>query len=220
MPTRKISFMVPPGLWQSFKEQTDGLCINRAPFLSQMIETELSCLREDMDGRVLSTPAKRYIAGMLKRQGAKSVNVEIKDRTAIALNQVVKDHNLVRDAFLCRLIIFLRGRDVLLEWLEIPKSINGLWAGATLDSMSVSPMQAIEQVYADPLYYIRHSVKEAHGCGLYNVDLPSEIDWAACYIDEGDLPSKESNYRFPALGSAFEASEKKALSKRHGRRRS
>lgn len=220
MPTRKISFMAPPGLWQSFKEQTDGLCINRAPFLSQMIETELSYLKEDLAGRVLSTPTKRYIAGMLKRQGAKSVNIEITERAASNLNQIVKDHNLVRDAFLCRLIIFLRGRNALLKWLEIPKSVNGLWTGATLDSMSVSPMQAIEQVYADPLYYIRHAVKETHGCGLYEVALPREIDWAACYLDEQDLPSKEPNHPFPALASAFESSEKKALSKRHGRRRS
>ena len=130
MPTQKISFMVPPGLWQSFKDQTDRLFINRAPFLSYMIASELPHIRKDLQDRILSTPAKRYIAGMVKKQGAKSVNIEIDSNTAAALKQVVAEHNLVRDALICRLIIFLRGKDALLRWLDIPTKIGGLWSGS------------------------------------------------------------------------------------------
>lgn len=69
MTKRKISFKVPPGLWSIFKQQTEELYLNRAPFLDYVISRELSELRADLDGYYLSLRAKRYISGDLKRQG-------------------------------------------------------------------------------------------------------------------------------------------------------
>jgi hypothetical protein len=192
MPAQKISFMVPPDLWQRFKEQTDGLFINRAPFMDLMISEQIPYLKEDLNGITLGASAKRYIAGMLKKMGAKSVNIEISSETAESLNQVVLEHNLVRNAFLCRLIIFLRGNEQLLRWLKVPLYVDGGWIGVGLESMSVSPMGAMQEIQADPLFYIRNHVQERHGRGLYNVRLPPNLDWAACFLDESDVPNKKN----------------------------
>ena len=106
-----ISFRVPEKLWGAFKTQTDELFLSRAPFLNYMVRRELNYLRDDLVGLKLSSRAKRHISGQLKRTGAKSVNIEVKPETAEALRTAVAEHNLVRDAFMCRLIIFLRSTD-------------------------------------------------------------------------------------------------------------
>ena len=121
MATTQISFKVPPGLWGSFKQQTDQLFMARAPFLNHMIAKEVPELIADIGSLKLTLRAKRHISGEVKRQRAESVNIEVDKETAASLNDAVKDHNLVRDAFLCRLIIFLRSSDALLNHLEVPR---------------------------------------------------------------------------------------------------
>ena len=183
--------MVPPYLWQAFKEQTDELFINLAPFMDVMIATEIRYLKEELKGRKLGSSAKQYIRGMLKREGPKSVNIEISSETAESLNQAVSEHNLVRSAFLCRLIIFLRGKEQLLKWLRVPRHFGGGWGGSAIESMSVSPMEAMAEIQADPLFYIRSHVRDKHGCGLYSVQLPRNLDWAACFLDDDEVPNKD-----------------------------
>jgi len=188
MSFQKISFVVPPGLWESFAAQANTLFLNRAPFLNHMISKEIPELTTDLAGRRLSTASKRYISGLLKKQGAKSVNIEIETQTAQSLNYIVDDFNLVRSAFLCRLIIFLRSSDALLRFLDVPTSVGGRILSDGLPPMPSSPMKAMEEVRDDPLYYIRHHVRENHGTGIYGVQLPRELDWCACFLEEKDVP--------------------------------
>lgn len=212
MALQKISFKVPPGLWESFSKQASGLFLNRAPFLNHMIAREAGELAEDLGQCQLSLRAKKHISGTLKQQGAKSVNIEVEQSTAKALNEIASKANLVRDAFFCRLIIFLRSSDVLLEYLEVPRDVNGL--GGSLEAMPSSPMKAMEAVRDDPLFYIRHHVKERWNCGIYAVRLPRELDWAACYIEDKDAPGTNA-YKDDQLQSAalFESLEAEAFKK-------
>lgn len=188
----KISFKVPPGLWHSFTEQTRGLFLTRAPFLNHMISAEVVHLRNDLAGRTLSLRAKRHISGALKRQGANdnSVNIEVEQSTADQLNEVVRKCNLVRDAFLCRLIVFLRGSDSLLKHLEVPLEVRGK---GSLEAMPTSPLKAMEAVRDDPLFYIRHHVKANWDLGIYTVPLPRNLDWMACYLEDKDVPGTKAN---------------------------
>lgn len=189
MTPQKISFKVPPELWQSFSVQARDLFLSRAPFLNHMIATEVPHLKNDLAGKSLSLRAKRHISGMLKKQGAKSVNIEVEQNTAEQLNDVVRECNLVRDAFLCRMIVFLRGSDALLKYLEIPQQIDVLSSQVPgLESMPTSPLKAMESVRDDPLFYIRHHLDEFSGCGIYNVALPRKLDWMACYLEDEDVP--------------------------------
>ena len=175
----KISFRVPPGLWQRFAEQAKDLFLNRAPFLDHMIQRELPELERDLGERKLSTAAKRHISGQLKRQGAKSVNIEIADSTAAELNRVMKERNLVRDAFLCRLLIFLRGSDTLLGYLDVPtrvkESIHFQNGVIGLEAMPTSPLRAMEAVRDDPMFYVRNYVEHNWKFGIYCVPLPRTL---------------------------------------------
>lgn len=212
MPLQKISFKIPPGLWSSFKEQTDGLFVSRAPFLDHMIAAEVSALRDDLENRVLSLRAKRHISGELKRQGAKSVNIEVQEETAVAINDVIREHNLVRDAFICRLIIFLRSGDALLKYLEVPLEVGGRFFSDGLEKMPSSPMKAMEAVRNDPFFYIRHYVRENWQCGIYTVPLPKSLDWAACFIDEKEVPGTKAYIEDQRLmAQAFDFFEAGAL---------
>lgn len=179
-----ISFMAPEKLWNSFKAQTDELFLSRAPFLNYMVQRELTHLREDLAGRKLSTRAKRHVSGQLKRTGAKSVNIEVAPKTAEALRAAVAEHNLVRDAFMCRLIIFLRSTDALLAKLGLPRYATSKGIGSHLEEMPASPLRAMEAVRDDPLFYIRNHLRERYGCGVYSVRLPENLDWAACYLED------------------------------------
>ena len=198
MGLQKISFRVPPGLWQAFALQANQLFLSRAPFLDHMIARETPHLAEDLAGRKLSVAAKRHISGMLKKEGAQtaSVNIEVTRETATALNQIIRDSNIVRDAFICRLIIFLRGSDSLLKNLGVPlevkTNIHGSGHITGLEAMPSSPLKAMEAVRDDPLYYIREHVTNNWGTGIYTVQLPRALDWAACFIEDKDVPGTEA----------------------------
>ncbi len=192
MGLQKISFKVPPALWRNFGAQANSLFLSRAPFLNYMIAHETPELKADLDGRQLSVRAKRHVSGMLKKQLApsenNSVNIEVEQSTATALNDVVRECNLVRDAFLCRLIIFLRGSDTLLKYLGVPRVVGGGLLRDGLEPMPSSPLKAMESVRDDPLSYIRHHVSETWESGIYTVPLPRTLDWAACFLEDKDVP--------------------------------
>lgn len=216
MSQKKISFRVPPGLWQRFSSQASDLFLNRAPFLNHMIKREVSELARDIGERRLSTAAKRYISAQLKRQGARSVNIEVEEATAKMLNAAVEKNNLVRDAFLCRLLIFLRSTDALLTHLEVPRKIcSSIHTGTGvigLEEMPTSPLEAMEAVRDDPLFYVRSWVEHNWQCGIYLVQLPQDVDWAACYMDDKDVPGTRA-FKLEAQATAvlYEAFETKVF---------
>ena len=183
MSKTSISFRVPTALWRNFKQQTDALFLSRAPFLDHVLHVELNHLSSDLDGTKLSSRTKRYIANKFPRENV-SVNIDVSPQTAKQLRDVLGQHNLVRDAFMARLIIFLRGGKYILNDLEIPHEITatGPWAQLDLPSMSTSPMRAMGDVLEDPLYYVREYVRYRWGMGLYVVDLHPNLDWAACTL--------------------------------------
>ena len=194
MATKKITFQVPRSLWANFSVQTKLLFINRAPFLDHMLGLELPRVSEELGDYQMSPKARRYISGQLAKADAKPVNIEIQEQTASELNRIVEKHGLVRDALLCRLIIFLRGSNALLQYLEMPKDTNRFWGGVM--AMSTSPLKAMEEIYADPLYYIRSHLNDSFWkCGVYDCELPRSWDWAVCLIKDEDVPGTIANIK-------------------------
>lgn len=188
MPKSAISFNVPPPLWKAFKAQTDELFLSRAPFLDYMVRRELRHLRSDLKGLKLSLRARRHIAGAMKKQGPVSVNIEVEPETAEALREATREHNLVRDAFMSRLIIFLRGTDSFLKRIRVPLLATDRGIGMSLDGMPSSPLMAMEALRDDPLYYIRAHLEGNGDCGIYRLRLPRQLDWAACYLADEEIP--------------------------------
>lgn len=195
MPKTTISFNVPPTLWDSFKTQADSLFLTQARFLDYMVSRELPHLRAELKDLKQSTRAKRYVAGKMKQQGPTSVNIEVKPATAEALREAMDAHNVVRDAFMSRLIIFLRSTDALLDYLDVPRTVHGRRSSSLLEDMPSSPMRAMEAVRDDPLFYVRAHVEEVHGCGIYRVPLPSSADWSVCYLPDEQVPNTPANRR-------------------------
>lgn len=195
MPKSAISFRIPTRLWEAFKAQTDDLFLARAPFLDYVVRHELSNLRVELDGLKQSTRAKRHIAGVLKRQDLTSVNIEVRAETAEALRDATAAHNMGRDAFMSRLVIFLRSTDALLKWLEVPLTVQRRGFGASLEDMPTSPLGAMGAVRDDPLFYVRAHVEDIHGCSIYRAPLPSSADWAACYLPDEVVPNTPANRR-------------------------
>lgn len=180
-------------MYVDFDRQLSGLLIKRDAFIDRMISVEIPHARSDLEGKELSPVAKRYIAGRLKNLGKgdhpplKQVCISVRPETADALDRLVKDHNLVRDAFLNRLIMLLRSSDALLEALDLPKRINGFSHTGTQD-MPTSPMKAIEEIQWDPLYYLRNACMKKHDCGLYDLPLPEHLDAFSCFLPDEEVP--------------------------------
>jgi hypothetical protein len=195
MPKTTISFNVPPKLWSAFKTQTDSLFLSRAPFLDDMVRRELRELRSELRGLRLSLRAKRHIAGAMKRTGPVSVNIEVRPETAEALREATHEHNLVRDAFMSRLVVFLRSTDAFLKLLGLPLVATSAGTAANLEEMPSSPLGAMEAVRDDPLFYIRHHVEAHYKTGIYQLRLPQELDWAACYLPDEEIPGTAAQRR-------------------------
>lgn len=193
-----ISFSVPPKRWEDFSNRASALFLNRGPFLDHMLSIELPYLQEDLKGLKLSLRAKRSISGELKKLVPLSpnVNFEVREETAELLRGAVKEHNLVRDAFFCRLLVFLACSDKLLDYLEVSHYATDPELRALVDEMPLSPLKTMEAVQANPLSYLRDHVQHIHGCGLYRVGLPTTL---ACYIEDEYVAGTRAQKRMAKL---------------------
>lgn len=188
MSQTKITVKIYEPLLRDFDRQIDKLFIKRDAFLNAMIQEEVQHLASDMEGKRLTPAAKRYIAGELKRLGTTQINVVVDKATADALNAVVESSNMVRDAFMNRLIMLLRSSGLLLGYLELPEFITGSNFDSYVEPMPTSPMKAMEAVHADPLFYLRVACEERFKTGLYLLDLPPKLAGFTCYMEESSVP--------------------------------
>jgi len=188
----KITIKIYEPLLRDFDQQINKLFIKRDAFLNAMIQEEVKHLADDMEGKRLTPNAKRYIAGELKRLGTTPVNVVVDKSTADALNAVVEATNMVRDAFMNRLIMLLRSSAQLLNYLELPEFITDSAFDSYVEPMPTSPMKAIEAVHSDPLFYLRVACEERNKTGLYLMDLPVKLAGFACYLDDSQVPGTEA----------------------------
>jgi hypothetical protein len=192
----KITVYLYKSLYEKIDAQLSAALLRRDAFLDKVIASEVPRLREDLAGRRLSKAAHQYISRRLGKTRATDnrdenprwpVSIAVSRATADALEAVVKEHNLVRDAFIHRLIVLLRSTDKTLEVFELPARIASQRRDGTED-MPTGPLRAIEEAQMDPFYYLRAACNEKHGCGLYALPLPSGFDFMACYLPDEDVP--------------------------------
>lgn len=190
METRKITAKITTKLLHSFSAQLDALFLKRDAYLDHVLTREIAELRTDLAGCKLSPKAKRFISGELKKTGTSVINVTISRETADALDAVVAEGNLVRDAFLNRLIALLRCGETVRKVLEVPRTIDGR-GFALMQGMPVSPMEAMEELRDDPLFYLRQFVQDRHEEGLYTVaGFPFAF---CCYVRDEVVPHTAAN---------------------------
>jgi hypothetical protein len=192
MSQTKVTVKIFKPLLKSFERQIEALFIKRDAFLNSVIQEEIKHLARDMQGKRLSSKANRYISGELKRLDPHPVNIVVDRSTADALNAVVKETNIVRDAFFNRLIYLLRPSTDFFSYFDLPEFINGSEFESGIDPMPTSPLQAMAAVQNDPLYYLREGAEERLKTGLYLIDLPSEFVGFTCYLDDTEVPETEA----------------------------
>ena len=204
----------------AFNRQLKPLPIKRDAFLNGVMRAETHRLAEAMDGKRLSSKANRYISGQLARLGTTTVNIVVDKEVADSLNAIVKRSNIVRDAFINRLIAFLRSSDNLLKYLGLPlehtpgKIGNMILVGSVAPT---SPMGALQEVFTDPLYVLHENAKDLYdGQNLYLLDLPSpRWDGLACFLEDSAVPGtkahRQSQQEIEALVQALEGIELETL---------
>lgn len=189
----KISVKLFAPMYADFDRQISDALLRRDAFLDRMIQQEIPHLREDLKGKRLSGEANRYISRSLKRLGGsktqplRQVSISIRHETAEALHVVVEEHNLVRDAFLNRLITLLRSSDKLLEMLGLPKRVDWNRRDGTED-VPTSPLRVIEETLYDPFYYLREACRSRYGCGLNLLGFPLDLVGFYCYLADDEVP--------------------------------
>ena len=130
------------------------------------------------------------------RLGTKQVNIGLDKSIALDLNKIVKESNLVRDAFFNRLIAFLPiERPASTTYSELPKHEDGR-VGKNYANIAkpVSPLAALSDTFDDPLWYLHMAAKEIHDTSLYLLSFPSPtMDGFACWIADEEVPGTKSN---------------------------
>lgn len=189
--TTKMTFKVQTRLWENFSQQMARLPVSRDRFLNQVISRETPRLEEAMGGKRLTSKASGHVSASLQRLGCTTVNITVDKSVASALQAVVKETNMVRDAFFNRMIIFLRSTDKILTALDLPKEEDRtVGKGYGPLNKPTSPMATLEQTFDDPLWYLQMAANERHGLSLYLLDFPgSDTDGLACWLDDTQVPT-------------------------------
>lgn len=190
MEQTKITMKICKPLLHKFNQQIDSVFIKRDALINHILKVEVKHLGEELQGLVLSSKARRYISGELKRLDTTTINVVVDKTVATKLNSVVKQSNLVRDAFANRLFMFLLSSDRLLEWLEIPLDVSGVDSKSEYinGEIPTSPLKAVEYIFSDPFFYLRLAAKERLDSGLYLLELPDNFVGLTCYMEDKHIP--------------------------------
>jgi len=196
----KLTAKLHAPMYNAFDRQLSEALLRRDAFLDRMICQEIPHLRKELDGKRLSTEANRYISHCLKGLGGKNaaplrqVSIAVRHDTAEALRAVVEEHNLVRDAFLNRLIVLLRSSDKFLVAMGLPRRVKWNRHDGT-QGMATSPLCAIEETISDPFYYLRAACEAQYECGLNLVEFPVELIGLYCYLPDDQVPGTNAYLR-------------------------
>jgi hypothetical protein len=215
----KITAKLYPPFFADFEKRIGDLLLRRDAFFDRLIAAEIPNLRAELKGKRLSEDGNRYISRCLKQIGGSSapplqqVSITIRHATAEALRAVVKDHNLVRDAFLNRILLMFRSSDKFLEAMELPNRLETgapHWLDYKDTNPQTSPIARIESVLSDPFYYLRIAC-ETEWKSIYLMPLPDNLMGLYCFIDDEEVPGtsayikrEEERARLDALIEALE----------------
>ena len=174
-----------------FEKSLQSMPINRDGLIDTLIADQIPYLRNDLAGKQLSLAANRYISGRLKRLGLVTVTLALQPATAAALRTVVKDHGLVRDAFLNAVLFFFTADNRALRALNLPASTSDRSLNEAVP-FSAGPMRALQELFGDPFHYLRIGCDATHGTGLYAMRLPDQILGFSCYLPESEVPATDA----------------------------
>lgn len=186
----KITVKIFKPLFDSFEKRVRKLFIKRDEFVDHLISVELDYLAEDVKNLRQSDAARRYISKTLKRMGTKTVNIVVKKETALKVKLICDEANIVRDAFVNRLLLLVIARNSFLDYVDLPANLDpAIFERYEISDIATTPFGAIEQIYNDPFYYLRIAAKTQHDMGLYMLAAEDEkLHGLACYLPDLYVP--------------------------------
>jgi len=187
---QKISFRVSEILLAIFNNEILALPLARDQFLNNLIKVECEYLAKDMEGKRLSNEAKVFIANKLRsmEKGTRPVSVMLDVDVAARLNEIVGKTNIVRDAFVNRVIYFFLMTDKLQKYLGLGRYVSGI--NNINGNIPLSPIKLIEDALTAPFHYLRNELAE-HDEKLYLLILEDKLVGFTCYAEYSDLPGTE-----------------------------
>lgn len=214
----KMTVRIHQPLLDWFRHEMRSLPFGQDALLDHLIATETRSLKNDLQGLKLSSVARRYISGELKRLGPQTVSIYVSRSTQEALKEVTDATKVVRDAFINRLLLFWRGSPALLDWLGVPQHIEqiGQPRNALVFRLETAPLTAIRHLLEDPFLFLREArlTEDPEAQGLYLLPLPHKYAAFNCYMEDCMVPnSKASNDLGKALDGlpAIDREEREAF---------
>jgi hypothetical protein len=200
MDTTKITIRVIDVLNNRLNQELKECFIKRDQFVAHLIESQLPSVRQALKGRRLSTTAKRYISGNIKRADSKIVNLTIRKDVVDRLNVIVKESNLVRDALINRILFFAVVNKKVLERMGLPTSIEEILKERIYAlALPISPVLAIKEALNDPLFYVREAFEifledNMFLYSFHNVKFKG-IDKTcfSCFLEDVDVPGTKEH---------------------------
>jgi hypothetical protein len=98
------------------KHKFDAACLKRDAYLDKALKSEAGFLREEVT-TPNSDKAKNYIADNLKQLKLKPLNLLLSTETVELMNEVCKEKNIPRDAFINRAFLLLIASDTVIDVL-------------------------------------------------------------------------------------------------------
>lgn len=202
---QKMSFRVYEVLLGRFNKEFQNLPLARDQFISNLIRTECECLAADLEGKRLSDEAKVFIANRLRsmEKGTRPVSIVIDTNVVARLNEIVEKTNIVRDAFLNRILYFLLLTVRLRNHLDLPDELNQFQiiskrkSELRWENIPVSPIEWLAQVLADPFCYLREELSRHNEGGnkLYLMPMEEEFVGFTCFAEYSELPGTDAYKR-------------------------
>lgn len=177
----KLTVKIQNKMFTDFSEQISRLMLRRDAYLDRMISQEIPRLRADLEGKRLSGAANSFITQKLNEMDVKPFSIAITQETARALKDAVEEHNLVRDAFLNRLIAMLRSTESSLKGLGLEEYSEA--------EVPLSPIRLLEEAMTDPFYYLRRQWTD--GEGFYLKAYQNHVG-LSCYLEDRDVPGTDA----------------------------
>ncbi len=213
METTKITAKVDEKLLIEFNNKLESCFIKRDAFLNHVINIEIDCLEKEMKGLKQTSAARQYISGKLKKRRTKTINIVMNKKTVEKLNLIIKKSNMVRDAFINRIILFLSASDDVLKFLDLPQRLNEVPNNFAFDmDINTSILSGFKSMMDDPFLYLRHSIKLQFDIEIYRHVLPEQLHGMSCYLDNSCIPHtreykekvKEKSNFIASLSDEFE----------------
>lgn len=161
------------------KHKFDAACLKRDAYLDRALRCEASFLRDEVT-TPNSDKVKNYITDNFKQLRLKPLNLLLSTETVELMNEVCKEKNIPRDAFINRVFLLLIASDTVLEVLFDDESmkagdkhqldyVSGHYCGDETEFYNRSNvLDTFEEFIAAPPFWRLRAVLADFWTGLYS----------------------------------------------------